>query len=54
MRDKIFGYMMNVLRNGKPRWVQERRRTILAIGDVWIIYQWSGKENAKGDEQSIS
>ena len=54
MRDKLFGDLMNVLRNGKPRWVQERRRTILAIGEVWIVCQWSRKGDTKGDQQSIS
>ena len=54
MRDEFLGDKMDVLRDGKPRWVQEIRRTILAIDDVWIICQWSGKKDTDGDQQSIS
>ena len=54
MRGKLIGHTMSVLRNGKPRWVQERRRATLAIGDVCVVCQLSRKKDTKGDQQSIS
>ena len=34
MKEKILAYMMNVLGNGEPRWVEKRCRAILAVDNI--------------------